>query len=103
MSRRPASLGRAVLLAALGLLASCAVGVGGPGPGYYGGDVGYVGGYYDPCCWGGGGWGWGGHYHVGPPRGGPRPGFGGGPHPGPGGHGGGGRPAPSIPSHGRPR
>jgi len=107
-SRAP--LVAAALLAALGL-ASCAVGV---GPGY--GDsgyvgVGYVGDYYEPCCYGGGGgWGWGGRYHVGPPPGGgprgggPRPGGGGVGHGAPGGgHGGGGRSAPSIPSGGHPR
>ena len=33
--------------------------------------VGYVGGYYDPCCYEYGGWGPG--YHVGPWRGGGRP------------------------------
>jgi hypothetical protein len=95
---------RALLLATvIACVASCAVG----GPGYYDGgvDVGYVGGFYEPCCYDYGGWG--GRYRVGPPRGeGWHPGAG---HPssGPGrpgggaGHPGGGRPAPSIPS--RPR
>jgi hypothetical protein len=117
MSALRTRIAAAALFAGLGSLISCAV-----GPGYGGGDGyvegGYVGGYYDPCCYGGGGggWGWGGHYHVAPPRGGPHPGFGGAPRPGGGpghgepahgdpGHGGGGhgggRPAPSIP--GRPR
>jgi hypothetical protein len=53
----------------------------------YGGDVGvgigYVGDYYQPCCYDYGGWG--GRYRVGPPRGGRGPG------PGPG------RGVPSIP------
>jgi hypothetical protein len=94
-----------VLLVALAIMgvAACAVG----GPGYYDGgvDVGYVGGFYEPCCYDYGGWG--GRYRVGPPPGGhwrpeghpgeSRPGAG---HVG-GGHPGGGRPAPSIPN--RPR
>jgi hypothetical protein len=104
MSVAPKRIAAAALLAGLCTLASCAVGPG-YGDGYVG--VGYVGDYYEPCCYGGGGWGWGGRYHVGPPRGGERPGFGGGPRPGGGGghggpsHGGGGHSAPSIP--GRPR
>jgi hypothetical protein len=88
---------RAVLLVAvIACVAACAVG----GPGYYDGgvDVGYAGGFYEPCCYDYGGWG--GRYRVGPPRGGhPGGGFG---RPGGGaGHPGGGHPAPSIPS--RPR
>jgi hypothetical protein len=103
----------ATLLAALGLVSSCAVGPGYGDGGYVG--VGYSGGYYDPCCYSGN-WGWGGHYHVGPPAGGGRPDYGhspgGGGHPPPGGpeHGGGGHSggggghgggAPSIPGHPR--
>jgi hypothetical protein len=88
--------------ASLAVVAACAVG---GYDGYAGGDVdvGYVGGYYEPCCYDYGGWG--GRYRVGPPRGGVEHGggeHGGGAHPSPGGHPvGGGRPAPSIP--GRPR
>ena len=83
----------APLLVTLGLLSSCAVGPGYGDSGYAG--VGYVGGYYDPCCYSGN-WGWGGRYHVGPPPGGggPRPGYG---HPPPGG---GGHPPPGGPEHG---
>lgn len=90
--------------AVLVILAACAVGVGGPG---YDGEVGYVGGYYEP--WGYDYGGWGGRYRVGPPRGGfghddGRGHPGGGEHAdghgGPGGHSIG-RAAPSIP--GRPR
>jgi hypothetical protein len=108
MSALRAPSAAAALLVALGLLSSCAVGPGYGDSGYAG--VGYVGGYYDPCCYGSN-WGWGGHYHVGPPPGGgPRPGYG---HPPPGGpeHGGGagghgsggghGGGAPSIPGHPR--
>jgi hypothetical protein len=75
-----------LLLAGLG---ACAV----EGGGGYDGDVGvgvgvgYVGDYYEPCCYGYGGWG--GGYRVGPPRG-----YGG----GHGDHGGPGHSAPSIPS-----
>ena len=79
--------------ASLAVVAACAVG------GYAGGgvDVGYVGGYYEPCCYDYGGWG--GRYRVGPPRGGVEHG---GARPPQGGHPtGGGRAAPSIP--GRPR
>jgi hypothetical protein len=100
MSGLRAPVAAAVLLAAVGILTSCAVGPGYGGDGYVG--VGYVGGYYDPCCYDYGGWG--GRYHVGPPPGGgPRPG----PRPGGGrlggGHGGGhsGGRAPSIPGHPR--
>jgi hypothetical protein len=74
----------------IGLVAACAVGYGGGG---YDGSVGvgYVGGFYEPCCYDYGGWGGGGgRYHVGPPRGGDRHDVG---------HG---RAAPSIPSHSRP-
>jgi hypothetical protein len=95
-------LWRAVLIggASLSIVAGCVVG----GPGYdgYGGDVGYVGGYYEPSGYDYGGWG--GRYRVGPPRG---VGHDGGHdsragHPTGGGHPmGGGRSAPSIP--GRPR
>jgi hypothetical protein len=109
MTRRLRTL-KLSLLASFALLGACAVSGGG-----YGGsvDVGYAGGYYDPCCYDYGGWG--GNYWVGPPRGGgwhpggpagrpgPRPpegGHPGGGHPG-GGHPGGGRPAPSIPGHPR--
>ena len=60
--------------------------------GYDNGDVGvgvsYVGGFYDPCCYGYGGWGPG--YRVGPPHGHDGHGFDHGGH-APG------RPAPSIP------
>ena len=58
--------------------------------GYSNGDVGvgvgYVGGFYDPCCYNYGGWGRG--YRVGPPHGG----YARGPARGSAGH-----PAPSIP------
>jgi hypothetical protein len=92
MSGLRAPFAAATLLAALGVLSSCAVGPGYGDGGYAGG--GYVGGYYDPCCYSGN-WGWGGHYHVGPPAGGGyRPGGG---HPAPGG---GGHPAPGGPEHG---
>lgn len=98
---------RAVLLVAVVAgIAACAVG----GPGYYDGgvDVGYAGGFYEPCCYDYGGWG--GRYRVGPPPGGgwrsggghrvgERPGGGVGRPGGEAGHGG--HPAPSIPS--RPR
>ena len=109
MSTRRAPLAAAAaLLAAAGLLTSCAV-----GPGYDDGyvGVGYVGDYYEP--WGYDYGGWGGRYHVGPPRGdyGRRGYWRGGGHPVGGGRpgggfgrghgGGGGRSAPSIP--GRPR
>jgi hypothetical protein len=87
-----------MLVAGAGFMAAaCAVGGYGGPDGYVEGDVGYVGGYYEP--WGYEYGGWGGRYHVGPPRGnwgheGGRPPSGGHPvH--------GGRPAPSIP--GRPR
>jgi|ERR1700677_1574342 hypothetical protein len=87
-----------VLIAGASFAAVTACAVGGY-DGYAGGgvDVGYVGGYYEPCCYDYGGWG--GRYRVGPPRGGIEHG---GARPSPGGHPvGGGRPAPSIP--GRPR
>jgi hypothetical protein len=104
MSARHAPVVAAALLAAAGLLTSCALGPG-YGDGYVG--VGYVGDYYEP--WGYDYGGWGGRYHVGPPPGGRWRGGGGHPvgggRPGGGyggGHGGGGgRSAPSIP--GRPR
>ncbi len=70
-------LGASLLL----LIMSACVGVG------YDGEVGYVGGVYEPYGYDYGGWG--GGYHVGPPRGAPR----GAPH-----GGGGRRGAPSIPS-----
>ncbi len=100
----PARCRAGILGALIGILAACAV----DGGGYSGAvDVGYAGGYYDPCCWDYGGWG--GGYYVGPPRGGygyrGEPGHGYGGH-GPGGWRGGGhvgRGAPSIPSHGRGR
>ena len=93
---RAPALAAAGALFAIGILASCAVG---PGYGYAGVDVGYVGDYYEPYGYDYGGWG--GRYHVGPPPRGGGGWHGGGGH-GPVGHpGGGGRPAPSIP--GRPR
>ena len=92
MSGLRAPFAAAALLGALGLLSSCAVGPGYGDSGYAG--VGYVGGYYDPCCYSGS-WGWGGHYHVGPPPGGgPHSGYG---HAPPGG---GGHPPPGGPEHG---
>ena len=89
MSARPRSLKLATVVLLAAGLGACAVEGGG-----YDGDVGvgvgvgYVGDYYEPCCYGYGGWGPG--YRVGPPRwrGGDR------------GHGGG-RTAPSIPSRSR--
>src|ERR1700677_3524032 len=85
--------------ASFAAVTACAVGGYDGYDGYAGGgvDVGYVGGYYEPCCYDYGGWG--GRYRVGPPRGGIEHG---GARPSPGGHPvGGGRPGPSIP--GRPR
>jgi hypothetical protein len=77
-------------LVLLGIVSACAVtGVG------YDGEVGYVGGFYEPYGYDYGGWG--GRYHVGPPRGGA--GRDGG-RAGGGGHAGG-RGAPSIPSGAR--
>jgi hypothetical protein len=92
----------AILGALTATLAACVAG----GGGYDGAvDVGYVGGFYDPCCWDYGGWG--GGYYYGPPRG---EWHGGGWHGGDG-RGGGwrgggghvGRGVPSIPSHPRGR
>jgi hypothetical protein len=81
--------------ASFAAVAACAVG---GYDGYAGGgiDVGYVGGYYEPCCYDYGGWG--GGYRVGPPRGGFDRGGG---RASPGGHPGGGRAAPSIPGRAR--
>jgi hypothetical protein len=82
---------------ALPLLQACAVTADG-----YGGDVGYVGGFYEPYGYEYGGWGP--DYRVGPPRGGDWGGHGGdgGDHGGHGGGGGGGgHGAPSIPGGSR--
>jgi hypothetical protein len=67
------------------------------GPGYDGGGVVYVGGYYEPYGAEYGGWGRG--YHVAPPRGGERRPDHAEPrayHPAPSSH-----PTPSLPTHGR--
>ena len=59
-------VGVSLLTLALVLLAGCAVDAGEG----YGGDGGYVSGYYEPFGYDYGGWG--GGYRVGPPRGGER-------------------------------
>jgi hypothetical protein len=89
MNAGPRSLKFSIIaLLAAAALGACVAGGGYDGDVGVGVGVGYVGDYYEPCCYGYGGWGPG--YRVGPPR------FRGGDHgPGPG------RSAPSIPSHSR--